>query len=361
METKEKKNVNLFALLDLIKPILFRVLKLIYIPAVVALLVGFYTFTQEKKKDTIFSADLNYLLEDEVVSEGGGGGSSASGQLLAAMTGGGGGGGGNKALMIDLSLSMKLIEQTLLSTHVIDGKEIVLANYYADNFGYRNAWKGSKELEKFIFSPEYTIGKNETVDRELRGMSARIKMDLKAKLNESGIIVMSFSSINEKFTKSFLDRHLITVSEFYTNKRVERSLNMIKFASRKRDSLAALLSGKEFGMAANQDKNGFGLVKKVVMAGELQIKRDINILSMQYNESVMALHNAKVDYERRKPFISVVDDIRFPLDMSSNNAVKKSLSIAIILFLGLTVLTGFILYGLTLLKQQREEYLNTQK
>jgi len=88
---------------------------------------------------------------------------------------------------------------------------------------------------------------------------------------------------------------------------------IIKATVRRRDSILAALQGKEYTSASMQDK-GFGAVMRRAIIPQTQLACDINMLNVQYAESLTALHAAKMELEKKRPFITVVDDMRFPLE-----------------------------------------------
>ena len=187
----------------------------------------------------------------------------------------------------------------------------------------------------------------------LRSYSNGIKPTFKASSKESGLLVMSFSNSDAFFCKRFLEQHLHTISDFYIDKRMDRANMIIKAATRRRDSLLAALQGKEYNSAALQDQ-GFGTVMRRANVPQTQLQRDINMLNAQYGESLAALNAAKMELEKKRPFIAVVDDIRFPLEATYPEPYKKGAIFGIPgLILGTAVVVGFQLSREFLVKQKQ--------
>ncbi len=343
------KKVNVFELGNKYWPIVRKGLTYWYFPLGVAILVGISMYLKENKIKPVYTGRIVYMIEDEVVEgQGKAGGGNA---LLMAMTSQGGT--NNKAIMVDLSKSNKLIESTLLRTVTVDGKSQLLVNYYIDHSGLRDGWKknGQTQMLTFNFPDGYKIGSNADNDYLIRSLSETLKLRLESKPLESGLLTMDASNEDQVFVKLFLETHFATISDFYTGKRMERSISMIGLTTKKRDSLLAMLQGKEYGLASFED-GGFGVVKKAVMVPGMQFKRDINILNVQYNEAVLALNTAKLDLERKKPFISIVDDVRLPLDAVTSAPLKKAINWSLISFLGVLVLIIGGIFGAEFLKDQ---------
>jgi hypothetical protein len=356
MQEEKAPSVNIFLLWEQYKPLVKRIFRFWYIALAIGVVVGLYLYSQEKKIQPTFSASLTFILEDELISPTQ---TSAQGNpLLAALTSQNTTS-SNKAIMLDLAKSNKLIEESLLNDVMVDGKKMLLGNYFIETSGYKKDWiaSGDKVMSAFTLKEDYKIGSDPNTDYWMRTISNQLKTSLKAVLNDAGLFKMDFTSNHEQFTKLFLETHLHTISQFYIDKKAERSRNMVNFTKRKRDSLVAMLQGREYTAASLQDQ-GFGVVKKAALVPEIQIKRDITILSAQYNESVAALNSAKLDLERQKPFLSIVDDIRFPLAASYPKPLNKGMMGFFGGFIFMLIVLGGGIFGLDWLKQQRQEFLD---
>ena len=359
MIQESQNKINIFSVLEnTVLPIVKKAKKYLLAAPVVAVIVFLSVYSSENSKKPIFSSQITFMLEDEILSDQPTMG--AGSQILAALSGQGTK--NNKAIMVDLGTSNKLVEESLLQPAVIDGKKVLLVNHYIDKMGQREQWKKDKneKMMNFYFKENYIIGTDKELDYLLRVFSNQIKLSLKPTLLESGLIKVVFNSNDELFTKLFLETHLNTISNFYINKKTQKSLGLVNYAKRKRDSLFALLNGKTYSLASMQDA-GFGRVMRRSMVPEIQTRTDIGILNQQYSESVLALSAATIDWERKKPFISVVDDIRLPLDAEWPKPFKKALSLSIIaMLLSVAAVVG-IIFGLGAIDQQRQEFLDSQK
>jgi capsule polysaccharide export protein KpsE/RkpR len=284
------------------------------------------------------------MLEDEILN-----GAPASNPLMAAITGQSPT--SNKAIMNDLAFSNLLIEYTLLRNTTSEGQYMPLVNYLLKRQGHDSA-------SPAWFKSDYKIGDNPSKDEMLRSFSNGIKPTFKATSKESGLLVMTFSNGDAVFCKRFLEQHLHTISDFYIDKRMDRANMIIKAATRRRDSLLAALQGKEYNSAAMQDQ-GFGTVMRRANVPQTQLQRDINMLNAQYGESLAALNAAKMELEKKRPFIAVVDDIRFPLEATYPEPYKKGAIFGIIgLILGVVLIVGYHLAKEFLVKQQQAQLRN---
>jgi hypothetical protein len=87
---------------------------------------------------------------------------------------------------------------------------------------------------------------------------------------------------------------------------------------------------------------------------EIQVRKDITILNNQYMESISALAAAKSELEKRRPFISVVDDVRYPLESVGPKSVNQGVISAILgVLIGALLLVGKDFGGDFLHKQKQ--------
>ena len=359
MIQESQNKINIFSVLEnTILPIVKKAKRYLLAAPIVGAIVFLIVYTSENNTKPVFTSKITFMLEDEILTDQPSMGPGS--QILAAL--GGQGTTNNKAIMVDLGTSNKLVEESLLQSVVIDGKKELLVNRYIDKMGQRELWKenNNQKMMNFYFIENYSIGSDIELDYLLRVFSNQIKKSLKPTVLESGLIKVVFNSNDELFTKLFLETHLNTISNFYINKKTQKSLGLVNYAKRKRDSLFALLNGKTYSLASMQDA-GFGRVMRRSMVPEIQTKTDIGILNEQYSESVLALSAATIDWERKKPFISVVDDIRLPLDAEWPKPFKKALSLSIIgMLLSAAAVVG-VIFGMGAIDQQRQEFQDSLK
>ncbi len=340
MNEAAKKPFNLFAFLKQIKPYWRVLIRRWYVPVSLAASLAVYSWYNENQKQLFFSAQITYMLEDEILN----GAPTAANPLMAAITGQSPT--SNKAIMNDLAFSNLLIEYTLLRTINANGRQIPLINHLLK-------LQGVDSTNPAWFPVGYKIGQTPAKDELLRSYSNGIKTTFKATSKESGLLVMNFSYGDAFFTKRFLEEHLHTISDFYIDKRMDRANMLIKATTRRRDSLLAVLQGKEYGAAAIQDQ-GFGTVMKRANVPQIQLQRDINMLNAQYAESLAAMNAAKMELEKKRPFIAIVDDIRFPLDATYPEPYKKGIIFGILgLFLGIALVVGAVFGKEVIVKQQQ--------
>jgi hypothetical protein len=348
-----KKPLNIYEVLDQVKPALHFVRVKWWLVLVISVGLGAYMYQREASISKVFEAVNTFLLEDEILEELGGG---KGGTGLLSILQGQGGSTNNKLVLVDLALSYQLIEKTLLHGCMINGKWQSLAKRYLDLTGRSESIAADKELKNFTPDSTFIFGRNAAHDFLLRSLAIEIAPNISAITKESGVIEHKMTFWDEEFTRIFSANHIRELSEYYTEKRLEKASQLLKYTGRKMDSLERKLAGQEYGLAQLNDE-GFGVVMSRARVPELNYKRNIELISSQYIEAVMANNLARLEYEKRKPMISVIDDARSPLSSKEGNPVRGA-TIGFIagLFLGVIVV-GAWFFVKKILLDQKEKYM----
>jgi len=342
-----EKSINIFSILEIVKKVLRIVRRLWWVPLVSGLLLAALLFMKERRKPTLFTAINTFMLEDEIMGEMQ---SAAPGGLLSMIQRSGST--NNKGVMVEIALSSMLFEKTLLSSAFISGKWQSLGEYYMKLTGRSEKLKADPVFKDFFLDSTYEYGVRPDYDFLLRQLALTIRPNIVAKVKESGLIEHRFTFWNEEFARVFAAEHIRQISMFYIEKRMEKAASLLEFSRRKVDSLRTALSGQEYGLANLRDAQ-FGAVMTRSQVPELSFSRNIQLLSAQYSEAVTAFSMAKLEYEKRKPLISIVDDARSPLSSITGRPVFMG---------GIGGVAGFILGIAGLVGWYfAKEYLTVQK
>jgi hypothetical protein len=347
-----KKPINVFEILDQLKPAFRYVLRKWWLILAITFSVSAFMFQREYSKSTVFEAVNTFLLEDEILEELGGG---SGGTGLLSILQSQGGTTNNKQVLVELALSYQLIEKTLLHSCIINGKWQSLAHRYLELTGRSESLATDKAFKNFAPDSTFLFGRNNAHDYLMRTLAIEIAPNIVATTKESGIIEHKMTFWNEEFTRVFSANHIREISEYYTQKRVEKAAQLLAYTGRKIDSLQARLVGQEYGLAQLNDE-GFGVVMSRAKLPELNYKRNIGLITSQFLEAVTANNLARLEYEKRKPMITVVDDARSPLASSSGDPMKGAI-IGLVAGLLLSIVgIGGMYFLLKVLKVQKEQY-----
>jgi hypothetical protein len=268
-------------------------------------------------KKPVYTASLSFALEDE---KGGGGLGSALGlaSSLGLDLGGGGGSIFTGSNLTELFKSRAMVEQTLLSPVVVDGKTISLAEMYIQNNGWRDSWKDKSKFKSIQFLPDTKRAYFTRVHDSILGVMyqnlSNAGLVIGQKDKKVAIITIDMSSPNELFAKYFTEALVKEVSDFYvTTKSKKARLNM-DILERQTDSIRGALNGAITGVAVAND-NTFGLnpAMNVRRAPSARRQVDVQANTAILTELVKQTELAKVTLRKETPLIQVIDRPILPL------------------------------------------------
>ncbi len=177
--------------------------KLIVLVGIIGGLIGFtYAYFQKPT----YKAVLTFALEDE--KSGGGGLSGALGlaSQFGIDLGTSGGGAFAGANLMELMKSRKLIEKTLLSPVVVNGKTISMVEHYINVNELRKGWEEKPDLKNIQFLPDADRTKfSLQQDSLLREFTKNIlKENLDISQKDKKISIFNVNSVSEIFQNCFV-------------------------------------------------------------------------------------------------------------------------------------------------------------
>lgn len=269
---------------------------------------------------------------------------------LAGLAGMGIGGGSNinDDKLLFISFSRNLLGKTLLDTSTINEKKTCLANHYIDIYGLTESFKSDTLLKDFVYFNNNDINKltykeNKVLDILVNKIveSKQLIIESKKKsgivTQSSGIVTIEFSSINENFSKNFIDNLYDNISSYYINKTISKQLKTYNAIKNRADSIKNVLLSLENYGAQMFDKN----LKVVRMEGRVNIertRRDVEMLSLMYAEVIKNQEIAKFSLDNQTPFFQIVDQPTLPLFKQKTSklvsAIVGSLVLTVLVFIG---------------------------
>ena len=276
----------------------------------------------------IYTATVTYALDDE---KSGGGISGALG--LASSLGfdlGGGNSSGvfSAANLMELMHSKSLIEKTLLSSAIVDGTKITLAEDYIEINGIRKAWVNSPELIKLHFPVDANKEQfTRTQDSVLAIIYENIdksQLSITQKDKKVSIGTIEVKSINENFAKLFCEALVREVTDFYVETRSRKSRNNVNILQKQTDSVRAELNAAITGVAAANDNNfNVNPVQSVHKTPAAKRQVDVQANTAILTQLVANLEMSKVALLKETPLIQVIDKPIFPLKKEKMGKFKS--------------------------------------
>lgn len=268
-------------------------------------------------KKPIYTATLTFALEDE--KTGGG----LSGVLGLASSfgidmGGSGGSIFSGTNLTELFKSRKMVEQTLLTSVVVDEKTISLAEMYIQNAKWRKSWNENPKFASIQFLPnsnrKYFTRVQDSILGVIYSDLSKKRLTVGQKDKKISIISIEMSSNNELFAKYFCEALARQVGQFYIATKSKKARNNMAILARQTDSIRGELNNAITGVAVAND-NTFGLNPSLNVRRVPSARRQVDVQanSAILTELVKQTELAKVTLRRETPLIQVIDRPILPL------------------------------------------------
>jgi len=281
----------------------------------VGILGGLLGLIYASFKNPVYTATTTFVLED---SETGGGLSQYAG--LASMAGidlGGGGGIFQGDNLLELYKSRTMIEKTLLSEVVYEDKKQLLIDHYLRFNKLREVWDEDDQLKNIQFNSSratYTRLQDSILGKIVDDINKNYLVVAKPdkKLN---IIKADVKAEDEFFAKSFNEKIVQNVNDFYVQTKTKKSLDNVSILQMKVDSVRAVMNRAIYAAATVSDAtpnlNPTRQTQRVAPVQRSQFSAETNkaILSTL----IQNLEMSKMSLLKEAPLIQVVDKPIFPL------------------------------------------------
>ncbi|MDI6046668.1 Wzz/FepE/Etk N-terminal domain-containing protein [Flavobacterium yafengii] len=292
---------------------LFSQWKIIVLAGIIGAALGLaYSFS----KKPVYTATLSFALEDE--KSGGLGGALGLASSFGIDLGGGGGSIFTGSNLTELFKSRAMVEQTLLSPVVIDGKIISLAEMYIQNNGWRDQWNDKPKFKSIQFLPDTKRNSFTRVHDSILGVMyqnlSQSGLVVGQKDKKTAIISIDVASTNELFSKYFTESLVKEVSDFYVTTKSKKARENMDILERQTDSIRRELNGAITGVAVAND-NTFNLnpALNVRRAPSARRQVDVQANTAILTELVKQTELAKVTLRKETPLIQVIDRPILPL------------------------------------------------
>jgi hypothetical protein len=288
--------------------------KTIVLVGIIGALLGLgYSFY----KKPIYTASLNYALEDGK-SAGGLGSALGLASSFGLDLGGSSGGAFSGSNLMELFKSRAMVEQTLLAPVRQNNKIISLAEMFIQDKQWREKWEEKPALKSITFLPNSDRAKFTRVQDSIFGVIykdlSKESLTVEQKDKKVSIGTITMKGTNEYFAQQFTLALTNTVIDFYIETKSKRAKENMDILVRQTDSIRGELNGAITGVAVAND-NTFGLnpalnVKRVPSARrQVDVQANTAILT----EIVKQAELAKVTLRKETPLIQIIDQPILPL------------------------------------------------
>ncbi|KVV13952.1 Wzz/FepE/Etk N-terminal domain-containing protein [Flavobacterium sp. TAB 87] len=295
-------------------------------------------------KKPVYTATLSFALEDE--KSGGLGGALGLASSFGIDLGSGGGSIFTGSNLTELFKSRSMVEQTLLTAVVHNGKVISLAEMYIQENKWRESWNKDPNFKNIEFLPK-ADRKNYTRTQDsilgvMYSLLSTNSLRVGQKDKKVAIISIDVSSSSELFAKYFTEGLVKNVSDFYINTKSKKSRENMAILQKQTDSIRRELNGAITGVALANDNN-FMLNPALNVRRTPSARRQVDVQANTaiLTELVKQSEMAKVTLRKETPLFQVIDKPILPL---KKERLAKSKGILVGSFLvGFLVVIGLII------------------
>lgn len=274
----------------------------------------------------VYTASLSFAIEDQQQ------GSGLSGALgLASQfgfdVGGSGGGMFVGANLIELLKSRRMVEQTLLTPILIDGKTISFAELYIQNQHWRDKWITIESLKNIQFPYNANRANFSRVQDSILGAIyqnlSKSNLNVAQKDVKIDIITIELRSNEENFAKYFTEALANEVSDFYILTKSKKARINMDILEKQTDSVRRELNGAITGVALAND-NTFGLNPALNVRRTPSARRQVDVQANTaiLTELIKQTELAKVSVRKETPLIQIIDTPIFPLKKEKLGKLK---------------------------------------
>ncbi len=267
-------------------------------------------------KKPVYTATLSFALEDD--KSGGVGGAFGLASSFGFDLGGSGGGIFAGSNLTELFKSRIMVEKTLLSPVMFNGKSISLAEMYIENNKLRDAWSKNPKFASIKFSPnadrKYFTREQDSILGEFYKDLSKSGLTVGQKDKKISIISIDLSSTDEQFAKLFCEALAKQVGIFYVDTKSKKARMNMMILERQVDSIRRELNNAITGVAIAND-NTFGLNPALNVKRTPSVRRQVDVQANTaiLTELVKQSELAKVTLRKETPLIQVIDRPILPL------------------------------------------------
>jgi len=270
--------------------------------------------------DEKYTAELTFVVEDQ--QQGGGALGAMSG--MASQFGFDIGGSSSSAFsqnnILEFLKSRGVVEATLMQNRKVNKTDDLLIEHYLYLNKIKDTWEKNKDLNPVSFHGILTQD-NDSVSGDVWKSIIEDELVVELQSDAANIINLSYTSVNDEFSKMFVEALIEQMSKMYISHQTAQTNNTLDFLSSRADSVFMELEIAEEKFAKVKDINQ-RIVKASGRLKELQLMRRVEVLNAMYLEIVKNLEISKITLLNQTPIIQIIDKPILPLQIE-----KKSMAV----------------------------------
>lgn len=217
--------------------------------------------------------------------------------------------------------SRPVLERNLMKEVEVNGKKMILANFYIDSSGIKTSdWEEMPYRQNFHFT---------TNDIKKLDMNSRVVLNEIVKKTassteiasldrKSSFISLSCTMENETLAGLWVTTLLKTVEEMYTANQTQKTSKTLRLLTNRADSLASVLGIAEHKLAKQLDYSQQLMFPEAKVSAS-SMERKSTFLQQLYYEAMANAEKMRVSLIREAPLFTEIEGIKVPLDMKSED------------------------------------------
>lgn len=239
----------------------------------------------------------------------------------------------------ELSKTRAMASEVMFDSLGLEGQKDYLANHYitekerVDQWAPHRFWEQPSQLQGFRFQSDSLRGFDRLENRALLKLHKLFRDDLSTSIDEiTGILEFKITTTSELLSYHSLEGLFEKLSNYYTDKSVEKQQATFDALQFKCDSLEGLLNAKEYQLARIKDsyRSQWLNTEKVP---EEKLFREIRMLTIMYGEALKNKELAAFSLDNMTPFIQAIDRPILPINRSKEQlwrAIIKGLIVGFV-------------------------------
>ena len=258
-----------------------------------------------------YTAELTFVVEDQQQRGGALGTMSGMASQFGFDLGGSSSTTFSQNNILEFLKSRGVVEAALMQNRKVDKTDDLLIEHYLYLNKIKDYWKTKEDLNPVSFHGILSQD-NDSVSGNIWKSIIKDKLVVELQSDEANIINLSYVSVNEEFAKVFVETLIEQMSKMYITHHTAQAINTLDFLTSRADSVFKELEITEQEFAKVKDINQ-RIIKASGRLKELQLMRNVEVLSTMYLEIVKNLEISKLTLLNQTPIIQIIDKPILPL------------------------------------------------